>query len=115
MKAERVWRKSRLEVHRQIYRACRTDVVRLVEAAKKRYYVGLVGDCTGNQKQLFQVVKGLLGHNNTSAVLPKHDDPFELANRFANFFLNRVKSLTLNLGTASGYSNHNYSQPVTEL
>ena len=115
MKAERDWRKSRLEVHRQIYRACRTDVVRLVESAKKSHYAGLVDDSAGNQKQLFQIVKGLLGHNNTSTVLPKHDDPLELANRFANFFINRVKLLTLNLGTVSGNSNHHLSQPVTEL
>ena len=114
MKAERIWRKSKLEVHRQIYRELRTTVVRLVENAKRDYYSDLIDNSKGNQKQLFNIVERLIGQPRRSVHLPKYDNPSELANRFADFFLHRVKSLVSNLSQSSDDFHHQRSSPICE-
>jgi len=58
---ERLWRKTRLSIHRQMYRSQCCVVNKLIEEAKRDYYVTLIKENEMNTKALFRVVNSLLG------------------------------------------------------
>jgi hypothetical protein len=49
-KAERQWRKTKLEVHRQLYRAKHVVVVRTIERAKRDFYHNKIQAIGSNQR-----------------------------------------------------------------
>ena len=53
-KAEKKWRATRLEVHRQLFVKCRNEVKTLFRAAKKDYYCSGLTDCTAG-RQLYSL------------------------------------------------------------
>jgi hypothetical protein len=95
-KAERKMRKTKLQVDREIYVEKRRKVNRLIEKAKKEYYAEKIEQCAGDQKELFKVVNKLL-HKPQDNPLPTHETPEELANRFADFFVEKIRKIRQNL------------------
>ncbi len=53
---EHKWRKSKLEIDRQLYREQRQVVKHMIEDAKTDYYSASVDKCDGDQKSLYGVV-----------------------------------------------------------
>ena len=89
-RCERKWKKSKLEVHKQIYKEqCRTYKT-LLDKEKSSYHSDQVA--SANQKELFRVIDRL-SKPSSDHVLPSHKCPRELANRFAEFFDNKIKKL----------------------
>ena len=66
---ERKWRKSKLEIDRQLYCHQRQVVKHMIENAKTSYYSTSVENCYGDQKSLYSVINNLL-HKNKETVLP---------------------------------------------
>ena len=91
-KAERKWRRTKLEEDRIVYKQARHDVIRKIDNAKCAFYSEKVTGCDGDQKALFKVVDKLL-HRSESSKLPSHDSPGELANRFAEFFSSKIQKI----------------------
>ena len=88
-KHERKWRKSRLDVHRELYVTQRNHVNDLIDKAKQDYYRGeLEGADT---KTVFKTVNKLL--NKSAKTLPAHDSAKNLANEFATFFDDKVSKI----------------------
>ena len=54
------WRRTKLTIHRDLYTSQRELVHRLIISKKRRSYSHKVEDCASNQKQLFNIVGGLL-------------------------------------------------------
>ena len=75
-KEERVWRKSRLDVHLQMF------------IGEKEQFKKQISDCGGDQKKRFGIVNSLLGRGKQS-LLPQHDDSLALARMF-EFFINKI-------------------------
>ena len=72
---EKLWRKTKLTVHRQEYkRSCAADVNDLIEKAKTSYFVKKIEDCESDQGKLFQIVDKLLGREKSSS-LPEYTTP----------------------------------------
>ena len=68
-KAERLWRKTKLTIHQQLFKEeCRT-VSALLAQSKKDYYSNKIAECGTDHKQLFQLTKNLMGHKR-EVVLP---------------------------------------------
>ena len=82
---ERHWRRSKLEVDRQLFIEAQNNVSRLLMDAKTSFYSARIHELSGNQKALFSEMNHLL-HKPTETPLPPHDSPEVLANQFAEYF-----------------------------
>ena len=88
---ERKWRKSGLQVHRELFIEQRDRINTMIEAAKQNYYRGLINKCQ-NSKQLFGVANKLLGRK-AEPVLPSSLPVELIAERFNDFFIEKVTKL----------------------
>jgi len=95
-KAERKWRKTKLLVDREIYIEKKRNVNKLIDKAKKDFYAGIIAESSKDQKKLFKVVDSLL-HNSKETPLPSYESPEEMANRFADFFIEKIVKIRENL------------------
>ena len=60
--------------------------------AKKDYYSTKIEASNNDQNYLFDITKMLLA-NQQAATLPTHETNFELANRFSEFFNDKIATL----------------------
>ena len=97
---ERKWKKSQLEVDRQIYaKQCKT-YTRMLEQAKCEHHRSKISEC--DDRQLFRVVDKMSRPVAASApTLPSHNDAKVLANRFVDFFDSKIKKLRKALDESS--------------
>ena len=89
-KEERIWRKSRLEVHLQMFIALCLILKNLIQGEKEQLKKN--SDCGGDQKKLFGIVNSLLGRGK-KALLPQHDDSLTLARLFNEFFITKIDNI----------------------
>ena len=87
---ERKWQCSGLEIHKQMYKEIADRYYSAIEHSKRLYYHEKVSDC--NQKQLFKFIDGLFKAKSSSP-LPAHVSPFELAQRFSEYFSSKIVAL----------------------
>ena len=92
-RSENKWRKSRLEVDKQIFLKNKAEVDRLINQAKSDFFKDQLFNA--DSKKRFNVLNTLL--NYSSKILPKTDSLGDLANRFASFFIEKVKTIRVNL------------------
>ena len=91
-KCEKVWRKSKLTVHKEIYIEERQKVKSLISASKTKYFNEKIKDCEGNQKSLFTIVDKLL-HRKQPSSLPKYTSLADLATDFSEFFVGKIRKI----------------------
>ena len=101
--AERTWRKTQLTVHREIFLNEKQNVNNLITSSKQKYYNKLISE-SSNQKNLFKIVDKL-SHKKTYPVLPDHTSSEELANRFGEFFNEKIVKIRSKLTSASDSAN----------
>ncbi|XP_071965651.1 uncharacterized protein [Antedon mediterranea] len=89
-KLEKKWRISHLEIDRRAYIAQKRNVNSMVRKAKANYYIGLCEEHAADQKGLFKIVNQLLHHRQVSPLPDSHSD-LDLANRFCQFFTDKIK------------------------
>ena len=89
---EHKWRKSKLEIDRQLYCRQRQVVKHMIEKAKTSYYSGSVENCNGDQKSLYSVVNKLL-HKRKEPVLPSTSSEHDLANKFSDYFVGKIETI----------------------
>ena len=87
--AERRWRVSKLEIHREIFCAARNKLTHTINNAKKDYYRGEIDQCGDDQKKLFKVVNQLM-HNKPCRSLPFHDCILKLSEAFGKYFITKI-------------------------
>ena len=92
-RSENKWRKSRLEVDKQIFLEKKAEVDRLINQAKSECFKNQL--FSADSKKQFNVLSTLL--NYSSKILPTTDCFVDLANRFASFFTEKVKKIRNNL------------------
>ncbi|GFO02757.1 RNA-directed DNA polymerase from mobile element jockey [Plakobranchus ocellatus] len=88
--AERKWRKTKLQVHRDIFTHHGDRVYSIVEEKKKTYYVNQLQGVT-SCKELFQVTDCIFGNEKTTA-LPCTGSDKELCHQFSTFLIKRLKT-----------------------
>ena len=89
---ERLWRKTRLTVHKLAYKDCCEKVKNMIQGAKASYFRGKIDACEGDQKKLFQIVNNLLGRGK-STELPEFSSPHILANIFNEYFVTKITDI----------------------
>ena len=92
---ERLWRHTRLSVHKEMFLAEKNKVNALIRRAKEQHYQEKVAACSGNQQQLFKIVSSLLGRSREQP-LPS-GDPASLAQKFSDFFILKIESIQRNI------------------
>ena len=95
-KLERKWRSSKLTIDRELYMGQCKKVTKMIDEARRKHYNGEIMGCSNDQKALFGIVDKLL-HRNSEPLLPSHDSPHELANRFADFFADKILKIRSDL------------------
>jgi hypothetical protein len=95
-KAERQWRKSNLEVHRQIYVNARNTVSKIIAGAKQSFFNNKILESTSNPKQLYSTMFDLMGKKKDSS-LPSGEDPALIAQSFSDFFQSKIVDIRTQL------------------
>ena len=106
--AERAWRKSGLEVHRQVYMEKRNDVNSLIKESKVKFYKDMIDNSKNDTKQLFMVVNKLLGKKVKSA-FPSGSDS-SVADMFSNYYFDKVNAIRASIQTGDIFD---YESPQT--
>ena len=91
-KAERKWRNTQLEVHRQIYVEKRDEFNKVVNNSKRNHIQETIIESSNEQGALFKTMDKLFYKTKASA-LPSHEDAEELCNRMADFFSEKIKRI----------------------
>ena len=91
-KSEQIWRKTKLTVHLEIYRALCLKLKTLIHDSKEKCFQKKIADCGGDQNQLFRIVNSLLGRGK-QAIYPKHTDSSSLASVFNNYFVTKIADI----------------------
>jgi hypothetical protein len=124
-KAEKQWRKTKLTVHRQIFKDKCREVNRSLIKAKKDFYCTKILECGKDQKQLFQLTKNLMGDTG-EVILPTTTSAEELANKFSDFFQTKIDQIRKNISVSvdipvldadtlfEGISLHDFPQTTEE-
>ena len=92
-KAERKWRKSGLEIHKQIYQKIKQETNKIIEDAQQKCVKRKLEENKGNSKGTFKIVNDMLKHSNSENKLPNATDPKELADKFSIFFTGKVENI----------------------
>ena len=72
----------------------------LLSTTRQSFYINKIQENTGDQRVLFFVVDKLL-HRKTEPQLPVHENLNELTNRFADFFVEKIRKIRSSFGTTS--------------
>ena len=94
-KLERTYKRTSLAVDRERFDKQRTKYNNLLTSAKTTYYKSKVETAT-SAKELYQVCNKLLNRERKS-VLPSHECASELANRFVNYFGDKIAEIRDNI------------------
>ncbi|XP_072033093.1 uncharacterized protein [Amphiura filiformis] len=88
---ERRWRKSKLQIDRDLFKAQRLLVNTLINKAKSSYYRDQIVNCE-NTKELYNIVESLL-HQKGKPKLPSHSSNQALANTFNKYFISKITNI----------------------
>ena len=98
-RAERLWLKTGLAVHKQLYNNAKKLVTKLVHKAKTTYYCNKIKESL-SCKQLFSVANQLLGNKKPSP-LPIVFPLIDLPKRFLDFFKDKIETIRNKLDVLS--------------
>ena len=101
---ERSWRKSRLEVNRQLYADQCKRVNALLTETKCAYYSSKIRDTGKNQQRLYRIVNCLV-HRKVGTMLPTYTSEAEMASRFASHFSEKISNICRELYLSSDGTN----------
>ena len=91
-RAERKWRKSPLTINKNILEDACEDVRKACSRAKSAFFCKKLSDCNGDQKLIYKIGNDLL-HRKPAPLLPSFKSPSELAQRFCDFFSEKIKKI----------------------
>ncbi|KAK6181759.1 hypothetical protein SNE40_009548 [Patella caerulea] len=94
-KAENTWRKTKLEVHRQLYQRDRTDTNNLISKAKREYISQEFAQNLKKPGQLYKLTNNILKRPNGS-ILPE-GNPDDVCEQFQTFFSDKITKIRFEL------------------
>ena len=107
---EHKYKRTQLQVDRDIYDMKCHEYNTLRAATKTNYYTNKVYDCLNDQGSIFIIINSLL-HRSKSSPLPSYDDKSLLANNFATFFYNKILKIHNFLSLGAGSHDHHQPNP----
>lgn len=92
-KAERKWRRTKLEVDRQIYVKLKQDTNNLITRCKEKYVKDNIVENKHDTKALYRILNGLVNPEASEKALPQNDSAGALAEQFSDFFINKILNI----------------------
>jgi hypothetical protein len=89
---ERQWRRSKLEVHRQMFQCQRNKVSELLRTEKAKHFTQEIEECGTDQKALYKLLNKLLNRERKQC-LPSSDSQLNLANEFNAYFVAKINKI----------------------
>ena len=111
-KAEKLFRQTKLMIHKTNFVNLRKQTTLLAKSKKISHCRAQINESDGSTKSLFKTFNKLIGKTN-EAVYPTANSDAEVANQFASFFTNKVKSIRENMQYMPNNLNVNTSNPIT--
>ena len=99
---ERRYRNTGITEDALLFKEQSARYCQLLSTTRETFYNSKMVENAGDQKALFSVVNKLL-HRKSETHLPAYDNLNELTNRFANFFINKIRNIRCELGDALPY------------
>ena len=100
---ERMWVKSRLAVHKQLYRDSANNYYAATKEAKRAHFSNKISN--SNQKQLFYLIDSLFKVKGLPT-LPTHVSELKFTNQFSAFFTDKIRALRSELDKMSPIKNN---------
>jgi hypothetical protein len=91
-RCERLWRKTKLTVHKILFDEKRAKIRTLIAEAKSNYFKNVIAENSGDSKKLFSVVNNLLGKRK-EPTLPANKEPKDLAEEFCTYFHEKIERI----------------------
>ena len=85
-KLEKLWRKTTLTVHYEMYRLEKTNMQSLIAKSKTSHYRTKIEECSGNQGLIFKLISHLQNIK-AKPTLPSHENINDVCNTFNDFFV----------------------------
>ena len=90
-KAERVYRKTKLTIHKQIYNYQKNKTIKVINEEKKKYITERISN-SANSKQLYSIFNDLTS-NKKVLTLPSDTAIENLPNKFNQFFTEKISKI----------------------
>ena len=97
-KAEKKWRKSRLESDLVAFKAKRNFTTRLMSKARREFYCNFIDENSGDQKKLFRKSQRLFNRTMDDG-LPPNLDSRTFSNDLGKFFVQKIDTIRTQLDT----------------
>ena len=107
-KLERTWKKTKLPDDRLAYINQRENCAELAKIKRAGYYSNLIAKCNGDQKALYSVVSDLLDTRKVKT-LPICENEVELANKFNQFYMNKINNIRESIPYSSESNNEMFN------
>lgn len=91
-RAEKLFRATQSDVHKNNLTNLRKATTALARDKKKAYFSTKIEECNGDIKSLHSCLNMLIDNKKVS-ILPEHDSSKDLAERFNNFFKDKIKNI----------------------
>ncbi|GFS22245.1 RNA-directed DNA polymerase from mobile element jockey [Elysia marginata] len=91
--AEKNWRKTGLEIHRQLFTEARNHTNRLIIKSKEDNIKSKISENKKNSRELYRIVDGLVRHSKPGKNLPSLKSKENLTDMFAKLFTNKIENL----------------------
>ena len=111
--AERKWKKTKLEIDRQIIRAKHNLVQKACASSKEQYYSNKIDENGNDSEEFFQISNSLLYKGKNDA-LPTHSSAGDLANRFADYVANKISKIRQALAKNTVTDDHHSEATICE-
>ncbi len=97
-KAERMWRKTKLEIHYSIYKDSLHAFIVELATARQTFFSNLINSNLNNTRTLFATVERLI---NPQSKIPSEMLSDSKCNEFASFFSEKISNIRKEIGTSS--------------
>ena len=104
-KAEKLFRQTKLMVHKTNFVYLRKQTTLLAKRKKIAHCRAEINENCGSTKTLFRTFNKLIGKTNDPVYPAAHSD-IEIANQFASFFTDKVKTIRANLQSSTDEQNN---------
>ena len=96
-RAEAKWRRTRLTIDKDLFRAAKTATNKAIPLAKSTSVRETTATNKGNSKDLWKIVNGITKSATSTSTLPEHSQKSELAERFNVFFKQKISKIRKDL------------------
>ena len=109
-KAEKRWRQTGLEVHREIFTTLKNDLTGKIKKSKTEFIKNKINSSSNEQKALFKFVDELF-YKTRNSVLPSTIPEEEIPDSFCKFFVEKVEKIQQSFPSDGAEEDSEVDQP----